>query len=396
MKVETECYERTGRDQALDSSPGTDDGQERVVSRSTLGIPVAQDPEDTEDPSGHIDRSSSRMNGLSNGKVWPSIGWCLLASLATGCTSNATSATTREASGIVRRGSELLLVVDPDPGAYYTIAVPASGRALSLRPSEVTRVAWPAARLALDLESIEVLADGRVVLLSERLHALVGRCGIVADYDEPLISVGKRGLEGLAVRPLAGGASEVAVLWEGGYPSEPNLPQPLEGLAAVALPPYVLIHRLERGERGVLVKLGEKPGDPDRRIGKLVKLDVPKPPGNEPLAHRFRAPDLVWHRTTDGDWGFIVLLSSHNSPAKGKREKFKYLELRRFSVEGKDLRESMDLKALLPETLREVNWEGLDWFVEGKSLVLVHEAPAGGPAPSAYILELRKEWRWES
>lgn len=339
----------------------------------------------------------TEMKKLRIQKTLCSIWLCLLTLFSLGCGNGVSSTTTfHEPSGIVRCGNEILYVEDSDQGAYCKVPILMSEQTIPLSPSEIIRVAWPEAKLAIDLESIEVLADGRVVLLSERLHALVGRSGIIVDYDEPLSALGKRGLEGLAVRPLPEGASRIAVLWEGGYPSGSNLlPQVKAKIEGAALSPLVVIHDLKPDESGVILKFDEKPEKPDRRVSRLIELKVPKPPGSEPMAHRFRAPDLVWNQNKESGWGFIVLLSSHNSPLKGPREKFKYQELRQFSVDGKALEDPgpIDLKLVLPEKLREVNWEGLDWFEEGKSLILAHEASIEGEKPMAYILELPGEWQ---
>src|SRR5262245_46936237 len=104
-----------------------------------------------------------------------------------------------EASGIVRNGNELLIVDDSDPGAYYRYPIDATGPSVPIEPSRLVRVQWPEIGLAADLESIDVLADGRIVLLSERLRSLVDEHGVVMEYDDPLTEIGERGLEGLAI-----------------------------------------------------------------------------------------------------------------------------------------------------------------------------------------------------
>ena len=81
------------------------------------------------------------------------------------------------------------------------------------------RVPLPHASMATDLEAINVLADGRVVVLSERLRALFGESGMIADYGAPLSEFGKRGLEGLAVRRVKDSTSLVEVCGRGATPT---------------------------------------------------------------------------------------------------------------------------------------------------------------------------------
>ena len=79
-----------------------------------------------------------------------------------------------EASGLLRIGDFLAIVSDKEPGRYYLAPVPATtpGPA-SIDPARVRTIEWPAASVGLDLEGIAQLADGRVVLLSERLRSLL-------------------------------------------------------------------------------------------------------------------------------------------------------------------------------------------------------------------------------
>src|SRR5436190_1723956 len=124
-----------------------------------------------------------------------------------------------EASGVTRKGNELLIVSDATPGAYFSVDVSAeSGPLIRLPPEKVVRHELAGGTpLAIDFESVDVLADGRIVALSERLRSLIGESGLVLQYDDPLSELGERGLEGLAVRALSDGVSQVAVLWEGGW-----------------------------------------------------------------------------------------------------------------------------------------------------------------------------------
>jgi len=285
-----------------------------------------------------------------------------------------------EASGIARQGDSLLLVDDGWRGLYYRFQLKGEkGPVIVLDPSRLEQVKLPQGSLATDLESIDVLNDGRVVVLSERLRALFSAKGVIADYDAHLSEFGKRGLEGVAVRPLPDRASEVAVLWEGGYPEYQHVPAQLrKKLGRRSMRPVIEIHRLNAGEQNVVV-----------RGSRLVPLDVPRPRGREPKAQRFRAPDLVWQRQPDGRWGFIVLLSSENSV---QRPHYMYHWLLRFSADGKRIGQPIDLDAMVPADLRGVNWEGLDWFEDGERLVLVHESHPN-PKAVAYVVQLPDEWK---
>lgn len=200
-----------------------------------------------------------------------------------------------EASGITRRGDTLLIVGDKSPGAYYTYPVARIQEPLiTIDAALSTRIELPEGRLALDLEGIAVLADGRVVVLSERLRALVEAEGLVVEYGSPLTEFGNRGLEGVAVLPGEDGSSRVAVLWEGGYPEYEQMPRQLRaGVGRPSLRPIIWIHTVARGKSGLQVK--------DSHTGlqgvHTIELQVPVPDGIEPPdGQRFRAPDLVWHR----------------------------------------------------------------------------------------------------
>lgn len=133
-----------------------------------------------------------------------------------------------EASGITRLDDMLLIVGDKTPGAYFTYPLAKTQEPLiTLDPALQTQIQLPEGAVALDLEGIAVLVDGRVVVLSERLRALVGIEGIIAEYGTPLTEFGNRGLEGVAVFPDDHGGSRVAVLWEGGYPDYDQVPEEL-------------------------------------------------------------------------------------------------------------------------------------------------------------------------
>lgn len=167
-----------------------------------------------------------------------------------------------EASGVTRYGDSLLIVSDADPGAYHRLPLAdVSGHLVPTLPGSTTRCELRGQGLAVDPEAIDVLADGRIFVLSERLRSLVGEQGIIAQYNDPLSEVGERGLEGLAVRAGSEpGSSRVAVLWEGGYPEPGALLGQLEcriGNGPLRL--VVLAHEVEKDQGSFKVKMD--PGD---------------------------------------------------------------------------------------------------------------------------------------
>jgi hypothetical protein len=289
-----------------------------------------------------------------------------------------------EASGVARAGEHLLVVDDAEVGAYFRIAIPKSGETLiELNRHQPERIRLSRAALAVDLESIDILADKRVALLSERLRSLVTRQGIIVEYDSQVSEVAKRGLEGLAIRPLASGDSMVAVLWEGGYPEPPAIPKLIRRPgAAVASQPIVIVHTVPRMGRVGRLRWGTGM--------QAIELQVPTPEGTEPEAQRFRAPDLAWYKLPEQRWGFLALLSSQSGLANPE---FRYRWLMRFDGDGKPIGDPLDLAGYLPEALRLANWEGLGWFEPGKSVVLVHEAE-GKIEPHAFLLELPQSWQF--
>ncbi len=285
-----------------------------------------------------------------------------------------------EASGIARSGDYLLIVDDSQHGAYFRFRLQGeTGPRILLDSSRLERVPLPQASMATDLESINTLADGRVVVLSERLRAMFDAGGPVADYGPTLSEFGKRGIEGLAIRDLGEGRSRAAVLWEGGYPEFYDVPEQLRAkVGRRALKPTVQVHDLNPGDRNIQV-----------RGSRLVTLDVPRPRGRGPKAQRFRAPDFVWHRLPDKTWGFIVLLSSQNSV---DRPKYEYHWLECFTRRGERLGRRLDLDSVVGDDLKGVNWEGLDWFEDEKSLILIHESRPTG-TPTAFVWELPDDWK---
>lgn len=277
-----------------------------------------------------------------------------------------------EASGVTRSGPNLIIVTDSDPGAYYTVPVRDNhASVIPIDTASIRRHAFSSGDLAADLEGIDVLPDGRVVALSERLHALVGHGGLVAEYPDFLGEVGGIGLEGLSARGTADGSAIIGVLWEGGYPEDDKMtPAVHRRLHGRALEPTVFVHRLNADEVA-----GQVTGD--------VAILSPRHSAEaEPDALRFRAADLVWHRLkATGEWGFIVLLSASTGT---ENRVFGPAVLQRFSADGQPVGPSLDLAEAAPQLGRR-NWEGMGWFEEGQRLVLVHDQPWTGDAVALVV-----------
>jgi hypothetical protein len=299
-----------------------------------------------------------------------------------------------EASGVTRRGDELIVVSDAAPGAYFTINVSgASGPLIRLAPDKVARCDLPGASLAVDFEGIDVLADGRVVALSERLRSLIGANGVVVQYDDPLSEFGERGLEGVAVRPSGDGSSEIAVLWEGGWVEDSEVQARFRPWLTEPLRPAILVHQLSRNDAAMKVVI-EKDAD-------LIELDVPEP-DHDAAGWRFRAPDLVWHEWRDerGNTvtGFIVLLNSQTPRKVSGKSKYGPRWLQRFDRDGHSVGKPIDIDAearriLGKDDVTDANWEGLGWYEHGRSVVLVHDEPnLVDGTPVALVLELPTDW----
>jgi hypothetical protein len=289
------------------------------------------------------------------------------------------------ASGITRYGNEFLIVGDKDGGAYYRYPLTEKhGPVIPIDLSRLQRVQMPGACLALDLESIDVLADGRIVVLSEGLSALASDNGLVAEYGGPFSELAGIGTEGVAVRPLENGSSRVAIVWEGGYPEFEKIPTQLRGkVARAALKPVVFIHDVPKGENCGRFKINESD---------TFELKVPLPQGKEPFAQRFRVPDVVWHKLKKNgkeEWGFIALLSSQNSI---QDQLYLYDMLLRFDSNGEQFGKMLDLNKILPKSMRGLNWEGLGWFDQGKSLVLIFDNSIN-QSPAAFVVDLPEDWK---
>ncbi len=336
-----------------------------------------------------------------------------------------------ETSGITRLGDRLIIVSDDADGRYFELMLEGrNGPIIPIDPEKIREVVLPGASMAMDLEAIDILADGRIVVLSEQQRCLIGResktsdrCGVIAEYDRTLSEFGNRGLEGLAVERRDDGSSRVAVLWEGGYPEYDQVPYQLrDQVGRFPLKPIIVIHDIEG--YGVVSR-------PTDNTMKTIILDVTEPPGDVPIAQRFRGTDLVWHKWSDENdvdgfrRGFIVMLSSLNSPPDGSRvdRHYKYKRLQRFDLEGKPVGEPLDLseicQSIIGDGLEEacidlkpslsshlkavagmieetdgevVNWEGLNWFVEGESLVAIYDTWPLDP-PFAMIFDIPQEWK---
>jgi hypothetical protein len=290
------------------------------------------------------------------------------------------------ASGVARDGNFLLIAADKVPGFYFRYPLnPEKGPRIPLEAEKVERMPLSETTIALDLEGISVLADGRVVVLSEALFSLISETGTVVRYPESFTEFGGIGLEGVAVRKNYDGSSRVAVVWEGGYPEIEKIPFQLKKAAEeIAFRPVVLVHNIKPNDKNVVL------ASKDLRIFELKVSDFP---GSEPKAQRFRAPDLVWHqlRKKDGttEWGFIVLLSSQSG---GLKREYKHLWLQRFDDSGRSFGNPIDFKSKLPPDLRTMNWEGLSWYEPGKSLVLSFDNSAE-QSPEVYIVELPQDWK---
>ena len=279
----------------------------------------------------------------------------------------------RDWAGVARHGDRLLLVENRTSGGYFEVPLGApAGRVIPIAPKWRP---WKGTRKQSDLESIDVLADGRIVVLSEDRRTLVGKEGVLARYPKDLAERGNRGLEGLAVRPGEEGGSVVAVCHEGGF-------QVSRRSAGEPPRPRVLIHTIEADG-----KAGEVGGTP-------VELEVERPDDGE----RFRAPDLVWHRISSpvgssGPWGFIVLLGSTDRADRS----FSHSRLARFTIDGKRVGKPLDLRRCkdIPPALRaaQTNWEGLGWWEPGRSLVLCFDREPRSQAPVAVVIDLPEAWR---
>ncbi|MBD3298435.1 MAG: hypothetical protein GF341_07265 [candidate division Zixibacteria bacterium] len=329
----------------------------------------------------------------------------------------------KEASGVTAVGDTLFLVGDDNPGRLFKLPIPdTTVRVFAPDPDHLIEVPLPGAELAVDLEAIDVLADGRIVVLSEDLTALVGPLssdndvnGLIARYPPAMNEFGNRGVEGLAVRSANGG-SEVAVLWEGGYGYLPLIPFELQPpIGHEPLKPVVIIHPIPNDSTVGWVS----------HDNRLITLNPPEPPGEVPDALRYRGADLVWHQWQDADStvdGFIVVIAASNSP-KDNSPTHLTGELQRFDLHGEPVGDPIDLHAealrllndavlnqddRLPDSLAEhmqtvhemfaardeysANFEGLGWSRPGEQLVVVFDGYPTEPT-LVFFIDVPEAWK---
>jgi hypothetical protein len=270
----------------------------------------------------------------------------------------------RQASGIALDGPDLIIVGNGTPSTVFRYRLNPSdmptGNGPRLAVIEIDQADVETGfggRRALDLEAIDVLPDGQVVVLSEATISLLNSDGPVARYPFAFAQFGARGLEGLAVH--ANG--RIAALWEGGYTSRAYLPtryDDADRLFDKPIKPIICVHDALDLPSAVVCE-----DDHD-----VTVLRVPDTPDS---SQSFRAPDLVW--SVDGE-SFIVLLSSTNSAS----DRFRYKWLQKFTISGEAAEPPVNLcdSGYLPENVRSGrggNVEGLGWFEPGKSLMLVND-----------------------
>lgn len=360
--------------------------------------------------------------------------------------------TITEISGVARLGGRLLLVSDDEPGCYFELKIEdLSAVVIPIDPSKLKRISMKGCEAASDFESIVVLGDGRVAVLSEDLHALYSATkvggknwGVLAQFNQTVTEFGNRGLEGAAVLALPSGASRVAVVWEGGYPVLASLPEQIQNsLGHSPLQPILIVFDIPRNASDLFVddstayrsmqtpKMKDAGSTDAASIpvdSELPKSIEPLPQNAPPFAQRYRAPDLVWHIWQDDkalDTGLIVMLSSENAPLRGSGtdREYKFKDLQRYNLQGKPIGSSIEINALVKPVfesisqaqmsswsipMREhfakikvlldeknwqnVNWEGLDWFVRGQSLVLVYDGVPADP-PFAVVITIPDSWK---
>lgn len=301
----------------------------------------------------------------------------------------------REASGIAVKGSTFFIVSDDSNNVYYELVL-SKNELKSIDNNLNTNGAVIVfvninrfikrnignAYLAYDLEAVEILAkgDGRKIFLSERNHCILDTTGKpVAEYHDKFTEFGNRGLEGLAVKEEAG-LSKVAVLWEGGYLDKTNILDQIlknqKNSGKYFLEPVLIIHEIDSGKI-----VGEVPS------GKKDSLLLHVPRFSE--GDGFRAPDLVY----DGDSVWVLLSSENLKFPYTSPDRFKYKRLQKFNIyngkpsskyidlnqkiksAGKYIISKKSLKTVITKDMliKWANWEGMDWYKEGESVVLVYD-----------------------
>ncbi len=267
------------------------------------------------------------------------------------------------ASGIARVGSDLIIVGDDTRSTLFRYRLQAddwpSGSGPLLAEIEIAsaRTERFGGTGAVDLEGVDVLADGRIVVLSETLKALITRDSVATIYPDPMGEIGGRGMEGVAVR----GDGQVAGLWEGGFFSPDYLPTWIADTGEIQSGPMralLCVHPLPAVAKTEVCKGKDA----------VVPLQLPATPD---ATQAFRATDLVWGE--DGK-SLIVLLSSTNAAITV----FRYKWLQRFSTSGAPIGDPLNLcdRGYLPAHVRTGkagNYEGLGWFEPGKSLITIND-----------------------
>lgn len=330
-----------------------------------------------------------------------------------------------EISGIARNGNKLIMVSDDAAGTYYELALtPSDTSVIPIDPLKVRRVRLPGCEAASDLEGIDVLADGRIALLSEDLHCLFAvsadgfTCSALMRFNSSVTEKGNRGVEGLAVYPLSDERSRIAVTWEGGYPLKSLLPVVRGIRATQAAEPILILAEIKKNDRDLWLV--------DTTAYRTVV--TPKEKSAGPLGQRFRVPDLVWHRWSEAagmDTGLIMILSSENNPPddSGEKTEYKHKLLMRYDTNGQPVGSPIDINAqakvrfnaINPDLMADwsqqtrthfvkirslledhdwenVNWEGMGWFETGRQLVLTYDASPGDP-PFAVTIDIPEEWK---
>lgn len=334
-----------------------------------------------------------------------------------------------EASGICRVGDSLYIVGDDAPGGYFVYVIPdTSARIIPIDTAALTFRPLPGAQTAFDLEAIDVLADGRVAVISERSAALLapgdscrGDYRLTTAFGKKMTELGNRGVEGLAALPIGGDSTRIAALWEGGFPLTAFLPDPVQPkLDRLWMPPRLVVYDLPPcgGEGWLTAAIS------------YVELDVPFPVGEAGARYpqRLRGSDLVWHTWTnengDRETGLIVVMGSENAPPADHQDakRYEHQWLQRFSIGGAAVGERINLKAELfymLETLDDnffanlpphvaehtakvfdelkrtsygVNFEGMGWYEEGESVIVIYDRYPVDP-PVAFVLPILDSWR---
>lgn len=283
-------------------------------------------------------------------------------------------------SGVARDGEALVMVGDRDSGGrYYRYRLqPGDAARGAIRPMPAEVIPFPGSHLDDDLEAINVLPDGKIAVLSEQRHAVVGETGLLTQLSDAMAERCNAGVEAMAVAAGADGVWRVAVVWEGGYYRRAAcLTDPPADVSEPQAPRLVVLEVRD----GVWPTRGDAPS---------VPLDVPDPDGRAG-DHAFRVPAVEWYARDANDpesWELIALCSSQ-APGGGGPYEEKWLQ--RFHVDGTRCGPPLDLADLMPEVLVDGrNWEGLGWFEPGRVLATVNDSAS--PDDTEVRLLETEEW----